>query len=106
MNQDIKDIKPPLDIPSQWMWVWIGLGLLLVLALVIGLVFIFLRKSRAVKQEEITPLSAWDKAYARLENLRLKKIMESSYLKPFYSELSDIIRHYLEERFSIKAPEM
>ena len=66
----------------------------------------FLKKPKVEIKEEARYIPPWEKAYARLENLRLKKIMENAFLKPFYVELSDIIRHYLEERFSIKAPEM
>ncbi len=106
MNMDIKDIKSPLDIPMQWMWLWIVLGVIAVVAVIICLIVLYFRRSRVQGTLQRTPLSAWEKAYARLENLRLKKIMDRHFLKPFYIELSDIIRHYLEERFLIKAPEM
>ena len=106
MNPDIRDIKPPIDIPSHWLWLWIALAAVAVLALIIGLVVMFLRKPRAEQKIEAAPVAAWERAYARLENLKSSKIIERIYLKPFYIELSDIIRHYLEERFAIKAPEM
>ena len=106
MNSDIKDIKPPIDIPSQWMWLWIALGSAILLALIVWLVIFLLKRTQVKKEIELPPVPSWEKAYARLENLRAGKIIERIYLKPFYSELSDIIRHYLEERFSIKAPEM
>jgi LPS O-antigen subunit length determinant protein (WzzB/FepE family) len=106
MTQDIKDIKPPIDIPSVWTWLWILLAGVVVIALLAWLVVWFLKKPKQEKAIEIAPLSSWEKAYARLENLRLKNLMERACLKPFYIELSDIIRQYLEERFSLKAPEM
>jgi len=107
MNQDIRDIKPPIDIPSQWAWVWVALAVVLGISLVTWLVVWFLKRPRKKKEAPlVVPKSAWEKAYIRLENLRSKSLMERAYLKPFYIELSDIARHYLEERFSIKAPEM
>ncbi|MBF0489961.1 MAG: hypothetical protein HQL15_05010 [Candidatus Omnitrophica bacterium] len=106
MNSDIKDIKSPIDIPSQWMWLWIVLAAVVVLALLTWLVIWFFKRPKVEKKIEIVPLFPWERAYARLENLRLKNWMERAYLKPYYVELSDIIRHYLEERFSLKAPEM
>ncbi len=106
MNQDIKDIKPPIDIPSQWIFLLIILGCLVVAALIIWLVVWFLKRPRKEEKIKPTPAAPWEKAYARLESLRRENLIERVYLKPFYSELSDIIRRYLEERFSIKAPEM
>jgi hypothetical protein len=106
MNQDIKDIKPPIDIPSQWSWLWIVLVVLVVIGLIVGFIWWF-RQRPQIKEETVGPVyTVWDKAYARLEHLRLKKLIERAYLKPFYSELCDIVRHYLEERFLFKAPEM
>ena len=106
MIPDIKDIKPPVDIPSSWMWLWVSLLVILVVTLVVGLVFWLLRRPQRKKDIEEVRVTPGERAYARLENLRFKNLVERSYLKPFYTELSDIIRRYLEERFLIKAPEM
>jgi hypothetical protein len=104
MNPDIKDIKPPIDIPSDFLWLWIALGVLILAALIGWLIFLFVKRPKL--EEKIEVLSPLEKAYARLENLRLKNLINRPYLKPFYSELSDIIRLYMEERFFLKAPEM
>lgn len=107
MNNQILDIRPPIDIPNPWMWLWIVLGVVAILALIIWLGYQFLKRPGSFNPEEpLKIVSAWEKAYARLENLRIKNLIERGDLKPFYSELSDIIRRYLEERFSIRAPEM
>ncbi len=107
MNDTLHDIRPPLEIPSQWLWLWIVLAVIAVIALLIWLGVRYFRRTVLVKkQEPLINVSAWDKAYARLENLRLKRLMERADLKAFYIELSDIVRHYLEERFALRAPEM
>lgn len=105
MNEDIRDIKPLMILPSHWHWDWIFLALV-VICVAAWLVILFLKAPPEEEKIEVVPLKPWEKAYDRLENLRLKKLIERPYLKPFYIELSDIIRRYLEERFSIKAPEM
>ncbi len=106
MSQDIRDIKPPMDIPGHWMWLWVLLAVIFVLAFFTWFVFWFLKQPRQEKEMEVPFIAPWERAYKRLENLRLKNLIERTYLKPFYIELSDIVRRYLEERFLIKAPEM
>ena len=46
LGNDIRDIKPPVEIPNYWLWVWLGLG---VLAAVIaaGLLWRYWQKRRA-----------------------------------------------------------
>jgi hypothetical protein len=106
MMNDIRDVKPPVDIPGHWEWLWFVFAGVIFLFIVGYLVCWFLKRPRLTKEVELPKVSSWEKAYARLENLRSKKLMERPYLKPFYTELSSIIRRYLEERFTIKAPEM
>jgi hypothetical protein len=103
---DIKDIKPPMDIPSQWTWLWMVLAVLAIVAILAALIILLLKRPRKEEKVESIAFTPWERAYARLNNLRLKNLMDRTYLKPFYVELSDICRHYLEERFFLKAPEM
>lgn len=103
---DIKDIKPPLDIPGDFPWGWLILGVVAVLAGVAVFLILHRRQKRSSAVPVIAQAPSWEKAYARLEQLKIKRLIERPSLKDFYSELSDIIRHYLEERFSLKAPEM
>lgn len=106
MMNDIRDVKPPLDLPVLIPWAWIIWGIVLILLIVV-ILFLMRRKPRTQKTEDIiVAVPAWEKAYARLEQLKIRKLIERPSLKDFYSELSDIIRRYLEERFSLKAPEM
>ncbi len=107
MNTEIHDIKPPLDIPSPLLWLWFLLGLIIIGVILFFLWLWFKKRPQVSKLEPSLPsIPAWQKAYDRLENLRFQKLMERADLKPFYIELSNIIRHYLEEQFSIRAPEM
>ena len=106
INQEIRDIKLPIDIPSPLAWLWIALAVLAILASMAGLIIWLMKRPKKQEVMETAPVSAWDRAYARLENLKYKNLIDRQYLKPFYTELGDIIRHYLEERFLLKAPEM
>ena len=50
--------------------------------------------------------SAHEIALMQLEALKNKGLLQQSKIKEYYSEVSFIIRHYLENRFLLKAPEM
>ncbi|MDD5634688.1 MAG: hypothetical protein PHW46_05385, partial [Candidatus Omnitrophica bacterium] len=50
--------------------------------------------------------SADEIAYEQLTILKNKELPKKGLIKEYYTELSDIIRHYLENRFNFRAPEM
>lgn len=102
---DIKDVKPPVDLPDLW-WLW---WILLILIAVAAGVFFFFRIKRS-PQAPILPavpeLPAWEKAYLQLEALRLENLLDKGLFKEFFTRVSDISRHYMENRFNIRAPHM
>jgi hypothetical protein len=96
--EDIRDIKGLVPVPHSWWW------LLIPLALVVIAVAIWLwRRGRkpilaAPVVRVLTPLEA---ALAALQQLR----QDAPPAEEFYTRLSDIIRHYIENRFGLRAPE-
>ena len=99
---DIKDVKPPIDEPFHFWWVWL-LVIVLVTAIVFAVVY-FLRRPKAVPV--VIPLSPWEAAYQRLEELKKRGLIQTGQYEAYYTALSGIIRRYIEDRFHIKAPEM
>jgi hypothetical protein len=96
---DLRDIKPPVEIPSIWPWIWGTLGVLMIAA-VSFLIWRYLRNRKA--QVPIVPaVPAHVRAKLRLQEA-LAFIREP---KPFCTLVSDTIRFYLEERFTFRAPE-
>jgi hypothetical protein len=94
------DIKQPLL--QRWE-VWAALGALAVIAL--GALVYFLRHRRIM--EQLTPQPpAWEVAYARLRDLDARNWPAQGRIQPYYVELSSILRHYIEDRFTLHAPEM
>lgn len=96
---DIKDIvKPPLQIARKlWMPALIAL-----LALIAGLLtLLFFRKRKAGQQAAVPPRPPHIIAKQALDALRGKQWSP----EPFFTELSFILRSYLENRFSLNAPE-
>ena len=100
----IRDVKPPIDLPPDLWWLW----LLLVVAVVgLGLWWWLHRlKTRASIVTAAPIVAPWDKAYQQLDALIIKSLHRQGAFKLFYSELSDILRQYIEACFQIGAPHM
>ncbi len=105
LGDDIRDVKPPVDWPANAAYLFILAGIILFMVAVFLIKYFCWRykKNKALYQ---TPKSPWQLAYERLEALKGQNYPALGQVKEYYYELSDIIRHYLEDRFSMKAPEM
>ena len=102
---DIRDVKPPVDLPDLW---WL-LVCLLVLGAVAAGIYLFLRYKklpRAPLKPQVPPLPSWEKAYQQLEALRRENLLDKGLFKDFFTRVADIARHYMEDRFNIHAPHM
>ncbi len=97
---DIRDIKPPVDIPSGWAWLWWMLSALAVAALLYAL-WRYWRKRRGAEIQAVPPVPAHVRAKQKLQEA-LALITQP---KPFCIAVSDAARAYLEERFNFHAPE-
>ena len=102
---DIRDIRPPEDVPIDWRpWELLGGGALAALALGAVLYRLLNRPRRA--RSALPPRPPHEVAVEALERLRRRGLIEAGAMKEYYSELSAIARTYLEQRFEIRAPEM
>ena len=102
---DIKDVKPPVNLPDLWWLCWLFLALIVLAA---G-VYLFLRYKRPPQVPvipKVPELPAWEKAYQELEALRQENLLDKGLFKDFFTRVSDIARHYMEDRFNIHAPHM
>ena len=95
----VREVKPPVEIPSGWAWLWIVLAVLAAVA--VGRWFWRRMRRKAVerKVEIIVPPHA--RAYDRLR-AALDLINQP---EPFCVAVSAALRTYLEERFDFRAPE-
>lgn len=109
-TKEIKPIVRPIAEPytlSEFLpWIMLSFAL----AVLIFAVFYFIKRRKKNKplfaKKEKPQLPAHEQALLDLENLRLKKLWQNDRLKEYHSELTDIIRVYLERRFGIAAMEM
>jgi hypothetical protein len=96
---DIRDIKPPIDIPNGWEWLWLTLAAVAVLA-ALFIAWRLWNKWRSQIPVE-PPVPAHIRAKAALE----KALEIIAQPKEFCILVSDTVRIYLEERFDFRAPE-
>ena len=108
-TKPIKPIKGPMRAPLTFREIlpWIIVGLV-VIALIIFLIY-YLRKRK--KKEPIfrfrprIQLKPHEVALTEFEKLRVKQLWQQGKLKGYYTELTDILRNYIEDRFNIAAME-
>jgi len=98
-TNDIRDIRPPVLIPSGWVWVgWV----LLVLALAAAAFFLWRwwQKRRVVlATPPVIP------PHVRAKRRLAEALALLGQPREFCIAVSDALRIYLEERFSFRAPE-
>ena len=108
-TQAFKDIKMPIAAPYTFREAlpWIVLGLAIIL---IGyLIFYYLKKKKKdepVFKSRKPKLPPHQIAFDALENLRFKKLWQNGKVKEYHTELTDILRTYISEKFGIHALEM
>ena len=101
-GETISDIAPPVAKPvNPWLLIGAGAALVLILALVIYL----WRKRRLRVIPPPPPLPPHLVAYQALDRLLSTDLLRRGELQEFYAILSDILRHYIEQRFGLRAPE-
>ena len=107
LAQKMFDIKPLIEVEksySDW-WKWV-LGILITLLIVGGLLYWFVFRRKALTEEEKEALlPPYDRALMELKKLENSKYLIHDEYKQYYSELTDIVRSYLEEDVNVTALE-
>ncbi|MDR0206343.1 MAG: hypothetical protein LBI45_03685 [Bacteroidales bacterium] len=113
--KDIKGIaKIPVTFHELWMYVkkyaLFMLAGLLVIGLIIYVVWRYIKKKQVQKLQPIIKPKPKIKphitALKELEKLRQKKLWEQGKTKDYYTELTDIVRTYIDGQWDIGAMEM
>jgi hypothetical protein len=98
-TNDLRGIKPPVEIPSGWAWLgWVLGSLALALA---GLALWRWWRMKASTPVVVPPVPPHVRAKRRLQEA-LRLIADA---RLFCIAVSDALRDYLEERFRLRAPE-
>jgi len=107
-TKPIKPLVGPMPEPYTFMEILPWILLVLALGGLIFAAFYFYRKrkEKPIFKKEKLKIPAHKKALDNMAHLRLKKLWQAGKVKEYYSELTDIIRIYIEERFDVMAIEM
>ena len=108
---DIKDIahlmKEPYTFWEIFRWI-----LLALVALALAFAIVYLAKRRASRTDPLSdepkpsPLPPHEVALNELEALRVRELWQKGMVKEYHTELTDILRRYLCDRFGIESQEM
>ena len=103
-NLTISDIEGVVAMPKQTSYMWIWIFSAAVIIVVAGGTIIYFKRKR-VKELVRVFKPAHEIAYERLRVLVGQNLIEAGKIKEFYEGISDILRHYIEHRFDLRAPE-
>ena len=101
---DIKDVAGPVPMLARMNWKVTLAAVLAVALLGVAGTFWWWRKRRA-RVESLLRTPAHEIAYAELERLLQEGFIEKGEIKAFYNGVSGVLRHYIENRFGLRAPE-
>lgn len=107
-SKDIKDIKPPLAIPLTVAEISLIVGTIVGVGLLVYALYLYRKRKREQKPEEVyvpPPKAAHILALEELALLKEKRLWQQGLIKPYYSEVTEIVRRYFEHRFGFKALE-
>ena len=103
-QEDIRGLKPPIDIRGSYLSYLFILPILALLAG--GGLLYYRRRARGLALPEIPEelkKPAWEVALLELDSLRESDLLKKKEIKRYFTVLSDIIRKYIQRRFEFPA---
>ncbi|MDG1284354.1 MAG: hypothetical protein P8P34_00285 [Flavobacteriaceae bacterium] len=99
-KQKLFDIKPLIEVDKKPSKIWRTLGFILLTLLGIGgvLYWFIWRKKPMSEAEKIAALKPYERAKLALEKLDEERYFENEEIKTYYSDLTLILRQYLDEK--------
>ncbi len=102
----IKAIKSePIIFDDYKNYVWWAIALLIVIALLLYF-FVFKKRKEVEETKTIPALPPYEEAIEKLQLLDEKLLWQNNKVKKYYSELTEIIRSYIEQELKIPALEI
>ncbi len=108
--QPYKGIKDIIYVKSSWLdYIWYIVGALIAAVLIAVVIIYFLRNKKNKVPAYVPPPPSEtpnEKAIRLLNELEQKKLWENNQPKEYHTELVDILRVYMEERFGVNVMEL
>jgi hypothetical protein len=102
-DTNLRDMRPPVPVPLPG-WI-IGTMAAAILAATIAIAYFAYSHIVASRRRQV-PISPEAALVAQIENLRALDLPRAKRYREFYTRLTDLLRHYLEDRWNISAPEL
>lgn len=107
LNKPIRPIKDIIKVPKAWWEYWPWAVAVVLAAVVLFFLWRWLRKRSKTPRKLRGPVEQpHEKALRMLEEMTHKPYEAEGLLKEYYTDLTNIIRTYLEERYGIAAAEL
>ena len=107
-ERQLRDVKPPIDIPYDYFLLFSVISSIILIGALVYLGYrLYLKRKETgyfIKTPE-PPRPAHEVALEALEELLKKDLLSDGLIKEFYSDISEIIRRYIEGRYFIPALE-
>tara|TARA_B110000046_G_scaffold16294_1_gene15604 strand:- start:8824 stop:9810 length:987 start_codon:yes stop_codon:yes gene_type:complete len=110
--EQIRDIKKPIEVELSWLdyvkmhYQKVLIGLLILLVIFVLYKFLMREKTEVVVVEKAKPkIAPHIIALKKLYDLNGKKLWQKNKVKMYYTDLSEIVREYIENRFNVPALE-
>ena len=108
----VYDIKQPIAVKYTIIdWLrdnWLSeILVIMIILLIAGIIFYIKKRPAKTKQKEtpIKTIPAHIEAISKLNAIKSKKLWQADQIKEYYSEISDVVREYLERRYNVNAME-
>lgn len=109
-TQPFKPIADIIAVKLTWRdYIWYIVGGIVAIALIAFLIYYFRKNKKNVAPVVEPPAyveTANEKALRLLNELEQKQLWQQGQIKQYYTELTDILRMYVEERFRTQAMEL
>jgi hypothetical protein len=109
-TRSIRDIKDLMPAPLTLEELWPLFAAIAVIGLIAGFIWYYLWRRKlqkplfpVIRRPQLPP---WQTAIESLNVLETKKLWQNGRIKEFYTELTDVLRQYLENQHQIPAMEM
>ncbi len=107
-TKEFKPIKGIISVDWSWLdyiWYFVG-GAVLLIAIIVGLIYYLRREKPVVVVPEGPTETLQEHTLRLLAELDAKQLWQHKKVKEYYVELTDIVRSYIEARFSTPALEL
>lgn len=108
VEEDIKDVKPPVRIPFDWLTLLLWIFAAIVIVAIAYLIYkkYFQKKKTEVFEKPKIILPPHEEALMKLDQLDREQLWQKGFVKEYHSRITEIIREYFEKRFGLPALEL